>query len=164
MGIKYYIRYVDDLVLLSSNKKHLHKVKRALDEYLSTIELTIKDNWQVFRVDKRPVDFLGFKFYRDKTLLRKRNALRIKRRLKKILKKKYLNYLDACAIISYWGWIKRSNSYNLYMKYFVGQASVSLARKVVSAHGCKIRDHQQGQHAYIPKGIYGYGECRACGD
>jgi RNA-directed DNA polymerase len=148
MGIKYYVRYVDDLVLLGGNKKHLHKVKRAMDEYLKIIDLKIKDNWQVFRVDKRPIDFLGFKFYRNKTLLRKQNALRIKRRMKKIRKKKYLNYLDACAIISYWGWIKRSDSYNLYLQNFVGQASVNLARKVVSAHG-KIRLFNQGRRAKV---------------
>ena len=35
-------------------------------------------------------------------------------------------------------WIKRSDSHNLYLQNFVGQASVNLARKVVSAHG-KIR-------------------------
>ena len=77
------------------------------------MKLNIKGNWQVFRVDDRGVDFLGLRFFRKKTILRKRNALRIKRRAKKITKKQRLNSKDAAAIISYWGWIKRSNSYFL---------------------------------------------------
>lgn len=135
LGVKYYIRYVDDLVILGSNKRKLHKVKIALDEYLTTIDLKIKCNWQVFKVSKRPIDFLGFKFYYDKTILRKKTALRIRRRIRKINKKQELNYKDACAIISYWGWIKRSNSYNFYNKYVKPKVSINLARRVVSYHG-----------------------------
>ena len=141
LGVKYYIRYVDDLVLLGPNKKKLHKVRKALDFYLSIISLDIKDNWQVFKVDSRGIDFLGFRFFRNKSILRKRNALRIRRRFKKISKKGRLNYRDACAVISYWGWIKRSDSYSFYqsIKEFV---SLKNAKKVVSSYA-KIRTHRQ---------------------
>jgi RNA-directed DNA polymerase len=142
LGIKYYIRYVDDFVLLGPNKKHLHKVRQAINGYLVTIGLQLKNNWQVFRVDDRGIDFLGFRFFRDKTILRKRNALRIRRRLKKIKLKQKMGYRDACAIISYWGWIKRSDSYNFYNKYFNGLVSVNLARKVVSWYDRKIRHYK----------------------
>ena len=135
LGVKYYIRYVDDLVMLGSNKRKLHKVRLAIAEYLKTIDLQLKDNWQVFKVSKRPIDFLGFKFYYGKTILRKKTALRIRRRINKISKKQELNYKDACAVISYWGWIKRSNSYNLYNKYVKEKVSLRKARKVVSMHG-----------------------------
>lgn len=132
LKIIYYIRYVDDLVLLSANKRKLHKAKIKISNYLDTIQLTIKNNWQVFKVRNRAIDFLGFKFYRDRTILRKRNALRIKRRYKKISKKPTLNYKDASAIISYWGWIKRSNSYKFYQTYCKPVYSIGYARKVVS--------------------------------
>jgi hypothetical protein len=135
LGVKYYIRYVDDLVMLGGNKRKLHKVKLALDEYLNTIGLKLKDNWQVFKISKRPIDFLGFKFYYDKTTLRKKISLRIKRRINKISKKNTLNYKDACAVISYWGWIKRSDSYNFYNKYVKSKVSINKARKVVSNYG-----------------------------
>lgn len=62
LGIKYYIRYVDDLVLLGPNKKKLHKTRVAIAEYLSTIGLQLKLNWQVFKVNNRAIDFLGFRF------------------------------------------------------------------------------------------------------
>jgi len=77
---------------------------------------------------------MGFRFFRHKTILRKRNALRIRRRLTKIKKKDRLNYLDACAIISYWGWIKYSDSYGFYHKYFSSIVKIELAKEVVSRH------------------------------
>ena len=132
LGVKYYIRYVDDLVLLGSNKKKLHKAREAISDYLNNINLSLKGDWQVFKVNSRAIDFLGFRFYRNKTILRKRNALRIRRRMRKIQKKDVLTPKDACAVISYWGWIKRSDSYNFYHKYVRPIISVGYAKKVVS--------------------------------
>jgi hypothetical protein len=137
LGVKYYVRYVDDLVLLGPNKKKLHKARREISSYLESINLRLKDNWQVFRVNDRGIDFLGFRFFRNKTILRKRNALRIRRRLSKIRKKGRLNYKDACALISYWGWIKRSNSFNFYNKHVKPIVSVGKAKKVVSDYARK---------------------------
>jgi RNA-directed DNA polymerase len=142
LKIKYYIRYVDDLVLLGPNKKKLHKAKRVIDDYLAKNKLKIKEDWQVFKINCRAIDFLGFRFFRDKTILRKRNALRIRRRINKINKKSKLNYKDACAVISYWGWIKRSDSYNFYQKYIKPNVGIGEAKKAVSMHD-KIRNNQQ---------------------
>lgn len=139
LGVRYYIRYVDDLVLLGGNKKKLHKARQDISLYLEKTNLRLKGNWQVFRVNNRAIDFLGFRFFRDKTILRKRNALRMRRRFKKIHSKGHLNAKDACAIISYWGWIKRSDSYNFYHKYVRPYVSVKKAKKVVSGYA-KIRD------------------------
>jgi len=142
LQVKYYIRYVDDLVLLGGNKKKLHKTRVAIEDYLESIGLKLKQNWQVFRVKGRGIDFLGFRFFHDRTILRKRNALRIRRRMAKIAKKKYLNYQDACAIISYWGWIKRSDSYNYYQRYVKPKVSLKTAKKVVS-HYAKARNNRK---------------------
>ncbi len=135
LEIKYYVRYVDDLVLFGPSKKKLHKARIEIANYLLSLKLKVKDNWQVFRVDSRGIDFLGFRFFRDKTILRRRNVLRIKRRIKKISKKERLYHRDASAIISYWGWIKRSDSYNFYNKYVKPYVKISLAKKVVSRYG-----------------------------
>lgn len=132
LRVKYYIRYVDDLVLLGPNKKKLHRAKDEIADYLISIGLSLKGNWQVFRVDCRDIDFLGFRFYRDKTILRKRNALRIRRRCRKINKKSTLNYADASAVISYWGWLKRSDSYNFYHDTIKRLVDIKKAKRTVS--------------------------------
>ena len=91
-----------------------------------------KNNWQVFKVKDRGVDFLGFRFFNNKTILRKRNALRIKRRIKRISKKIIINNKDASAIMSYWGWIKKSDSYNFYNKNVKPYISISKVRRILS--------------------------------
>ena len=134
LSVKYYVRYADDMVLFGPNKKQLHRVRKEISEYLQNLKLTVKDNWQVFKVDKRAVDFLGFRFFRNKTILRKRNALRISRRFRKISKKQGLSYNDASAVISYWGWLKRSDSYKFYNGKLKPLVDINYARKVVSNH------------------------------
>lgn len=134
LGIKYYVRYVDDLVIMGGNKKMLHKVKAAIDEYLKSINLDMKQNWQVFLVNARAIDFLGFRFYRDHTELRKTNALRIRRRISRIANKDTLNYSDACAVVSYWGWIKRSDSYGFYHKHVKPKIELSVAKRRISEY------------------------------
>jgi hypothetical protein len=132
---KYYIRYVDDLVILGSNKRRLHQIKNLIDEYFSNnLQLKIKEDWQVFLINTRAIDFLGLRFFRKKTILRKRNSLRIKRRIDRIFKKNSLVYKDACAIVSYWGWIKRCNSYRFYHKYIKSKVNLVLAKGVISNH------------------------------
>lgn len=154
LGVKYYVRYVDDLVLLGSNKRKLHKVRREVERYLNSIKLELKDNWQVFHTDKRAIDFLGLRFFRNKTILRKKTALRIRRRVGKIKRKGYLTEKDASAIISYWGWIKRSNSFNFYHKYVKSVVPIKLAREAVSINA-KIRANKErgttSQQYYIAR-------------
>lgn len=134
LDIKHYIRYVDDLVILGGNKRRLHQVRKEIEQFLNHKNLRLKKNWQVFLVSKRFIDFLGLKFYRNRTTLRKANSLRIRRRMAKIAKKKIMSYVDACAIVSYWGWIKRSNSFKFYKKYVSGIVSLAQARGVIRNH------------------------------
>jgi hypothetical protein len=141
LGVKYYIRYVDDLVILGSNKRRLHQVKRLIDGYMDTIKLKIKSDWQVFLITTRAIDFLGLRFFRDKTILRKRNALRIRRRMVKIGNKSIITLQDACAVVSYWGWIKRSNSYRFYNKYVKTKISIRFAKRMVSYYAKQLRSN-----------------------
>ncbi len=112
----YYIRYMDDMVIFGSNKKTLRKHKELIEAFLKKESLTIKENWQVFNIDKRPLDFVGYVFSRDKTYVRKRITKRMRKRYFKF-KKKPTKHL-ACSMMSYLGWLKHSDSYVLYKMYF----------------------------------------------
>lgn len=117
LKVPFYLRYMDDMVIFHRNKKELHKIKDKIEAYLKAEDLTLKENWQLFKTDSRPLDFLGYRFYRGYTTLRKSNFLRIKRRYKKISKKPKITYQDASASLSYYGWLKHCNSYNFNQKY-----------------------------------------------
>ena len=115
---KNYYRYMDDIVVLHSNKKFLHSIKRKMDNYLEKhLKLRIKGNWQVFPTFERGIDFLGYRSFKKYTLLRKTTAKKFKRKMRRVLKKDNLSHHDYSSINSYKGWLKWCNSHNLRKKY-----------------------------------------------
>lgn len=82
--VKYYFRYADDLVLFSGDIKYLHQLRVEITQYLQEfLKLEIKGNYQVFPVEARGVDFLGYVFRHKYVLLRKRNKKNFARAVKK---------------------------------------------------------------------------------
>ena len=62
--VKYYYRYMDDIVILGSDKKELHKPLLEIKEYFrKELKLTVKDNWQVFPTFVRGIDFVGYRTF-----------------------------------------------------------------------------------------------------
>lgn len=118
LKIKYYFRYMDDIVILHKNKKFLHWLKRHFDWYLhKNLLLNIKDNWQVFPTNVRGIDFLGYRIFKDYTLLRTSTKTKMKRKMKNINKHQKISYRDNCTIQSYKGWLKHCDSFRLYTKH-----------------------------------------------
>lgn len=115
MQCKYYFRYCDDLVILDSDKTKLHKIRGELESKLAGIRLRIKPNWRVYPVSTG-VDFLGYRFYHTHTLLRTSLAKQFKNRLKEV--RTHWHKMDALSIysivMSYYGWQKYANAWNLY--------------------------------------------------
>lgn len=103
LGVKYYLRYCDDLVILSNSKEHLHSCRKEVEEYLKDeLNLILKDNYQVFPVGVRGIDFVGYKHYHTHTLLRKS------------IKK---NYVKSKNKANWNGWLVHCNSINLKRKH-----------------------------------------------
>lgn len=72
LKVKYYYRYADDIVLLSDDKNQLRSWVLAIKVYLTNVlELKLKDNYQIYPVESRGIDFVGYVCYHDHTLLRK---------------------------------------------------------------------------------------------
>lgn len=144
LKVPYYIRYMDDMVLFYRNKKELHKIKNKIEEFLKQEDLKLKENWQLFKMDSRPLDFLGYRFYRGYTTLRKSNFLRIKRRYKKIYKKGKLTYKDASASLSYYGWLKHCDSYNFNQKYVKPYIDLNKCKGVIkNASGKQFKTNKK---------------------
>lgn len=122
--IKYYFRYMDDIVIFGRTKEELHELKDEIDEYFRVnLKLKIKDNWQVFPSYVRGVDFLGYRTFLNYSLLRKSTCKDMKRKLIAIRQKveagNMMNYSEWCCINSYKGWLKHCNSFRLQQKYLV---------------------------------------------
>jgi RNA-directed DNA polymerase len=107
--VKYYFRYADDMVILSDNKPYLHQLLFDMRIYLQeNLRLIIKDNYQVFPVDDRGIDFVGYIFRHTHILLRKS----IKQSFARMLS----GNRNTKSIASYMGWAMHCNSKNLIKK------------------------------------------------
>lgn len=118
----YYVRYMDDMVIFGPNKKVLHKMRRQIENYLSeNLRLKLKKNWQVFLFDwkgrGRDLDFMGFRFYRNRTVLRRSIMYKASRKAAVIYKKKHPTVYDVRQMLSYFGWISCTDTYNMYEKW-----------------------------------------------
>lgn len=121
--VKYYYRYMDDIVVLGSDKKELHKLLLEIKEYFrKELKLTVKDNWQVFPTFVRGIDFVGYRTFLNYKLLRKSTCKQMKRKMNRLHKKvidnnQLMNYSEWCAINSYKGWLIHCDSFRLSKKY-----------------------------------------------
>jgi hypothetical protein len=60
---RYYYRYADDIVILGESKAHLRNVLVAIKLYLKhVLKLGVKGNYQIFPVESRGIDFVGYVF------------------------------------------------------------------------------------------------------
>lgn len=116
LDTKHMIRYMDDIVIFHSNKRKLKYVYENIKEELKKYGLEIKYNWQIFNLDYRNLDFCGFVYSRDKTFIRKRITRNMRRTWYRFNKSH--TQKRARRMLSYYGWVKHSNSYVLYKKYF----------------------------------------------
>lgn len=63
-GVKYYFRYMDDMVIFGSSKEELHKLKRELDEFMAVnLKQVLKHNWQVFPTKVKPLEIDDYHVY-----------------------------------------------------------------------------------------------------
>jgi hypothetical protein len=122
MGVKYVIRYMDDIVILHHDKKYLHQLRKEIEKYLwSNLKLELKENYHVFPSRISGIDFVGYRHFGDYILLRKSTSKKLIRKMrnikKKIKNKGKINHSEWCSINSYIGWLKWCNGYNLYKKH-----------------------------------------------
>ena len=115
LGIKYYFRYCDDIVVLSSSKEELREIFGKLRAFIEDrLRLTVKSNYQIFPVESRGIDFLGYITRHDYTLIRKRTKQRAARKLAKVRSQKRRTEI----IGAFWGWAKHANCRTLTKKLF----------------------------------------------
>lgn len=122
LHVKHYYRYMDDVVIFASSKEELHEIHRKVTAYTRDyLHLNIKGNYQIFPTKVRGVDFVGYRFFGEYTLLRKSTAINFKRKMRACRKKMENNipptYSEWCSFNSYKGWLGNCDSYRLFKKY-----------------------------------------------
>ncbi len=122
LKVKYYVRYMDDMVILLSTQEKcrivMEKIKMFLNKELK-LELNNKSRYYP---SKMGVNFCGYRIYDGYRLIRNSSKRKIKKRIKKWKKDKNMGCLDRKKMmISFNSWsshIRHANSYHIYQKIY----------------------------------------------
>lgn len=124
LGIHYYIRYMDDVIILCNDKVQLREWKDKIENFLLTeLELNLNSKTCI-RPISQGIEFVGYRIWPEHVVIRKSTSLRIKRALKGMTVK-YANYeitmQDVTSTLrSYLGMLEHCDSEALVNKILDG--------------------------------------------
>lgn len=122
--IRYYIRYMDDVIILGNDKKRLHEIKSLIDAFLQDKLKLNLNNKTAIRPISLGIEFVGYKLWPTHVKLKKASALKMKRRLKQVQELYNEGKIEFekvnSTVQSYFGVLKHCNSYRLKNKIFEG--------------------------------------------
>ncbi len=114
---KYYIRYVDDFVILHQSKQQLEIWKEQISKFLSE-KLLIQLHPQKSRIIplSKGIDFVGFRNFYHYNLLRKRNINSMRKKIE-LYKKGEISFSSIYEIYQGWrAYAKWANAHKLSEK------------------------------------------------
>lgn len=118
LGIKYYLRYMDDIVIVCRNKQESDYILTQLSNFIINIlGLTPNKNKTKSFPIEQGINSIGYRTYATHILLRRESKIKIKRKVKKIkrlLDSNKIEITKAEQIFNSWlGHASRASSYNL---------------------------------------------------
>lgn len=120
LRLKYYIRYMDDVIILHPDKKYLAQIKEEIEVFLNQNLLLSLNNKTAIRPCSMGIDFVGFRIWATHRKLKKKTAQKICARVKflssalksvEITKESFDR-----SVASYKGILKHFNSYGFRAK------------------------------------------------
>ena len=118
LKIKYYIRYVDDFIILDKSKEKLKDYKEKMESFLiNKLDIELHpDKTKIFSL-KRGTNFLGFKIFPHHKMLQKKNKKRFKAKFELYTskyKKGQINYDEIYNFLEGWlAYAKNADTYKL---------------------------------------------------
>lgn len=113
-------------------QSHKRNIVKILDKFKATVK---EFQYQC----GRKLDFMGFVFSRTNITLRKGIMLRSVRKTNKVSKKERITWYDASAILSYLGWYKHTDTYNVFLDKIKPLIEIKKLRRLLSSHSRKER-------------------------
>ena len=80
MGVKHYVRYMDDFIILSDDLAYIREMLRDAEIQLNRAGLLINPKSKIIPIT-HGIDFCGYRTFRDHLLPRKRNVRNARRRI-----------------------------------------------------------------------------------
>ena len=121
IGVKHYIRFIDNMTVFSNRKRSVRKAMFIIEQWLNEHGMKLNHSRQYFRTDKRMPNALGYRYSRKKTLLRKNGQLNIRRQIVQYEKKLKRNTFIPCkfahSLLSRLGRLTHCDNYTFINKY-----------------------------------------------
>ncbi len=123
LRIHYYVRYMDDIVILSDDKKQLREWRGQIETFMeSRLKLQLNPNKTFIQPISHGIDFCQYRIYPDHIKLKKSTALRMKRNLKRVQGLYADGKIDLerarRTVSSYMGLLSHCDSYQLRKTIF----------------------------------------------
>ena len=120
LGLHYYIRYMDDVIILHNSKKHLERVKNQIANFLeSELHLNL-NNKTCIRPVSMGAEFVGFRVWATHVKLRRKTARKMVKRLEYVFAAYAAGEIDRegmeRTVASYKGALKHFNSHGMAQK------------------------------------------------
>lgn len=118
LGVKSYVRYMDDMILISRDKQFLRKCKQEIEYHcFHDLDLELNHKTQIGKV-KNGIDYLGYRHILTDTgkiirKLRSTSKIRLKKHIKTLSKLEKKQIVDQEYIF------QRKNAYYQHLKYTV---------------------------------------------
>ena len=145
LGIEYYVRYMDDIIMFSPNRRKLKRACLSIREWLEARKLRLKPIWQVHRMTS--VNFIGYQFKKSGLIrIRDRIFLKSVRCVRRVARKKAerrMTIHDCLRILSYMGRFKNAQTYSAFRRYISPLINIREMRKRVSRHFKKLAKTQK---------------------
>ena len=126
LKIKYYLRYMDDFILLHESKQYLHEVKENIKVFFASMKLTLHPKKANIFPITLGIDFLGYRIFNAHRLVRKSTVKRFLKNTKTKLRKYDSGNMDFDKLMesfnSWEAYMSHANSHHLkkslYQEYF----------------------------------------------
>ncbi|WP_206458930.1 reverse transcriptase/maturase family protein [Anaerovorax sp. IOR16] len=120
LGIHYYVRYMDDIIILADDKKYLHEIKTDIEVFLKEVLDLDLNNKTAIRPISCGIEFVGFRVWATHRKLKKKTLKKIKRKFKMLQKaysegSKDFEEINQ-SVQSYLGIMQHFDSYNFKAK------------------------------------------------
>lgn len=120
LHLRYYIRYMDDVIILHPDKKHLEWVKNQIAEFLDK-ELHLQLNKKTcIRPTSAGAEFVGFRIWSTHVKLRRKTARKMVKRVRYVFIAYRMGEIDREAmertVASYRGILQHFNSHGMTQK------------------------------------------------
>lgn len=132
IGVRKYVRYVDDFALFSDDHELLSDARYAIEEYLGTLRLQIHPVKSQLFETRHGANYMGFRIFHDRIRVRTENLRRSRRRLRELQANYRKGRIDienvTQSICSWVAHLEHGDTWNLRTDIF---ANVSFSRSTI---------------------------------